>query len=64
MEKRDKYVREAVELLRSMVAVPSVSFDEAKVCSLISETLEARVIPHHVVGNNIVASCRDFDADR
>ena len=64
MEKRDKYVREAVELLRSMVAVPSVSFDEASVCSLISETLEARGIPHHVVGNNIVATGRDFDADR
>ena len=40
------------------------SFDEAKVCSLISETLEARGISHHVVGNNIVATCRDFDADR
>ena len=46
----------AAEMLRGMVAIPSESFHEEKVCSYISETLEARGIRHTRIKNNIIAA--------
>ncbi len=48
-------VAEAVRLLKEMIAVPSPSFEEDKVCTLISNWLNDKNIHHKRVGNNIVA---------
>lgn len=48
-------VNESIELLRKMIAVPSPSFQEDGVCSLIKETLEGWGIQCTRYGNNIVA---------
>ena len=56
--------KEALELLRGMVAIPSVSFHEAGVCSYISEVLSGRGISHHLGKNNIVALCRHFSPEK
>lgn len=45
---------EAVELLREMVAIPSPSFEEAGVCSRISQWMSDKHIEHQRVGNNII----------
>lgn len=46
---------EAAALLRRMVAVPSPSFEEEEVCSLLCSYLEEKKIPFERIGNNIVA---------
>ncbi len=46
---------EAVDLLRSMIAIPSASFNEEEVCGHISSWLEDKGVAHERVGNNIVA---------
>ncbi len=56
MEKMiDILTAEAVNLLKEMIAIPSESFGEEKVCTYISEWLAARQISHRRVGNNIIA---------
>ena len=47
--------REAVELLKEMVAIPSPSFEEADVCGHISQWMSSKSIEHQRVGNNIIA---------
>ena len=46
---------EAVDLLKGMIAIPSESFSEEKVCTYISEWMAARQIVHRRVGNNLIA---------
>ena len=46
---------EAVELLKEMIAIPSPSFHEDKVCSHISNWMNSKGIKHERVGNNIIA---------
>lgn len=46
---------EALEMVREMVAIPSVSFNEADVCRFVSGFLDGCGIRHNVVKNNIVA---------
>jgi acetylornithine deacetylase len=46
---------EAVDLLRSMIAIPSASFNEEEVCGHISSWLEDKGVVHERVGNNIIA---------
>lgn len=60
----EKILQDAVCMLKGMVAVPSLSFDEGDVCRYISETLDSRGIEHSRVGNNIVAPCRNFTPDK
>ena len=56
MEKRiDILTTEAVDLLKGMIAIPSESFGEEKVCTYISEWMTARQIVHRRVGNNLIA---------
>ena len=56
MEQRiDILTAEAVDLLKGMIAIPSESFGEDKVCTFISEWLTARQISHKRVGNNLIA---------
>jgi len=52
----NKYVQDSLSLLRRMVATPSLSFEEAEVCSLISGTLDGWGVPHRRMGNNLVAA--------
>ena len=46
---------QAVQLLREMVAIPSPSFDEDKVCTYISNWLNDKGITHKRIGNNLLA---------
>ena len=52
----DKLVQDSLSLLRRMVATPSLSFEEAEVCSLISATLDGWGVEHRRIGDNIVAA--------
>ena len=47
---------ESVALLKEMIAVPSPSFEEEKVCSHICGWLIEKGVTHERVGNNIIAS--------
>ena len=51
----DILTAEAVELLKEMVAIPSPSFDEDKVCTHISNWLNNKGVTHYRKGNNIIA---------
>lgn len=51
----DILTTEAVDLLKGMIAIPSESFGEEKVCTYISEWMTARQIVHRRVGNNLIA---------
>jgi len=57
-------VSEYTDLLRRMVAVPSLSFEEEKVRDLISSQLDSWGIAHKVLRNNIVAVCPWFDPSK
>lgn len=48
-------ISESVELLKDMVAIPSVSFSEADVCTLISSWLTEKGVEHRRYGNNLIA---------
>ena len=60
----EKTISDAVSMLKGMVSIPSVSFDEGKVCRYISEVLESRGIMHHMIKNNIVAAGQGFDPEK
>lgn len=51
----NRYIDEAVQLLKEMVRIPSPSFSEDAVCSHISKWMNDRGIRHECIGNNIVA---------
>ncbi len=51
---------EYIDLLRQMVRIPSPSFGEDKVCSLLSSALDSFGLPHRRSGNNLIVPCRDF----
>ena len=55
----EKLTAEAAELLKEMIAIPSPSFSEGKVCTYISNWLTNRGIVHERVGNNIIARLSD-----
>lgn len=50
-----------IKLLKKMIATPSLSFEEEKVCGVISGALDEWGIKHKVCGGNIVAVNRLFD---
>lgn len=50
-----------LQLLRKMIATPSISFEEEAVCFLISDFLAQEGIQHAVVNGNIVALNEKFD---
>ena len=52
---------EYIDLLRQMVRTPSLSFEEGKVSSLVSEALDSFGIEHSLPGGNIVSVTRHFD---
>ena len=58
------YTDESVELLRSMVRIPSVTYGETEVQKHISSWLDAAGVPHSCAGRNIVAFSEGFDPSR
>jgi acetylornithine deacetylase/succinyl-diaminopimelate desuccinylase-like protein len=53
--------QDAVELLKRMIATPSLSREEQDTAKLISDFLTARQVPHQQHGNNIWAKNKHFD---
>ena len=51
---------EYIDLLRQMVRIPSPSFGEDMVCSLLSSALDSFGLHHRRSGNNLIVPCRDF----
>lgn len=51
----DTLKAEAVELLKDMVAIPSLSFSEDAVCTFVSGWLSDKGVQHERIGNNIIA---------
>lgn len=54
------YIDDSIGLLRKMIATPSFSFEEEKVCKLISESLSDWGIRHQVLKNNILAFNKEY----
>ncbi len=52
---QNRLTTEAIELLKGMIAIPSPSFSEDKVCTYISDWLIEKEIHHERTGNNIIA---------
>ena len=51
----DRLTADAVELLKEMIAIPSLSFSEEEVCTHICKWLNEKGIAHERVGRNIIA---------
>lgn len=58
------YKDDAIELLRDMVRIPSPSFGEEKVVTLISERLAEWGVPHDILHGNIVALSEGYDPSK
>ena len=54
-QKIDILTAEAADLLKGMIAIPSESFNEADVCSYISDWMTAKQIIYTRIGNNLIA---------
>lgn len=52
---------EYIELLRQMIRIPSPSFGEDGVCSLLSSALDSFGLPHRRYARNLIVPCRNFD---
>lgn len=55
---------EAVELLKNMVSIPSVSRNEQEVADLLERFLAQKGLSPHRSGHNLWCICPDFDADK
>lgn len=55
------YIDDSIGLLRKMIATPSFSFEEEKVCKLISESLSDWGIRYQVLKNNILAFNKEYN---
>ena len=64
MKIENRVIDEAMEMLRGMVGIPSVSFSEDEVCGYVSEILSEHGVRHERVKNNITALNRDFDPEK
>lgn len=60
----DRLADEAVQMLKGMVAIPSVSFEEDRVRDYISEVLKEYGVRHETVKNNIVALDENFSPEK
>ncbi len=58
------YVNDAVELLKDLIAIPSVSKDESRAADQLSAYLNRWGLPHGREGNNLWVGCRDWDDSR
>ena len=64
MTNYDHYTDEAVGLLKTLIATPSVSRDEGAAADAFCGFLSQRGIAHERVGNNIICRDRNFRDDR
>lgn len=55
---------DSIALLRKMISIPSCSFDESQVCSVIAAALKDWGIETSVIGKNIVAFNKNFDTSK
>lgn len=60
----DRLADEAVQMLKGMVAIPSLSFEEDRVRDYISEVLKGYGVRHETVKNNIVALDENFSPEK
>ena len=58
------YTNDAVELLKELIAIPSVSRSEDKAADKLSEYLNRWGLPHGREGNNLWVGCPDWDNNR
>jgi len=58
------YTNDAVELLKELISIPSVSRDETKAADLLSEYLDHWGLPYGREGNNLWVGCQDWDDNR
>ena len=63
MELRD-YTHDAIELLKALIATPSVSRDETNAANLIGRYLDRWGLPYGREGNNLWVGCPDWDNNR
>lgn len=60
----EQYVNDAVELLRQLIAIPSISREETAVANVMAEYLWRWGLPHGREGNNLWVGCQDWDNNR
>lgn len=53
-----------VDLLRQIISIPAVSFQEENRCSFLQKHLESVGIPCLRVGNNLIATQKSYDPDK
>ena len=58
------YTNDAVELLKELIAIPSVSRSEDKAADKLAEYLNRWGLPHGREGNNLWVGCPDWDNNR
>ena len=58
------YTREATDLLKTLIAIPSLSRNERDAADALAKFLTANGIAHERIGNNIVCKAPEFHADR
>ena len=58
------YTNDAVELLKELIAIPSISRDETKAADCLSVYLNQWNFPHGREGNNLWIGCQDWDNNR
>ena len=60
----EQYVNDAVELLKRLIATPSVSRDEGRAADVMAEHLRMWGLPFGREGNNLWLGCPDWDNNR
>ena len=58
------YTSDAVELLRELIAIPSISRSEEKAADKLGEYLNRWGLPYGREGNNLWVGCPDWDSNR
>ena len=58
------YTYDAVDLLKGLIAIPSVSKEETRAADKLSEYLNNWCLPHGREGNNLWVGCPDWDNNR
>ena len=58
------YTNDAIELLKALIAIPSVSRSEDKAADKLAEYLDKWGLPYGREGNNLWVGCQDWDNNR
>ena len=57
----DNYIHDAVELLKQLIATPSVSRDESKAADIMEQTMRSYGFEPQRIGNNLMLKSSDWD---